>query len=498
MTQFLSQPFHPKIILLMKSSHLILCLGLFSLFGLTPTFANDSLQFQLLWEQLTFPELPQTIVVDKLDRPYFYIANKSGGLKVFEVGDWGNPELVQSIGINAFDNLHVMNAAQQDNYLYLALGNFFGTNQQKAGIGIIDISNPEAITISDFWTTDTIVHGSAIVIADGDYAYLGAMNQGLMIFDISDKSNIQLTSQYLPDPNFPMENPGPVQEPNARGMAIDGNKLFLCYDAGGIRVIDISDKEHPTELANYINEDVLHKQQAYNNIVLHDNLAYVAVDYCGMEILDISNPLQISQIGWWNPYRCDSISNLWLNSEGHTNQLVYLENDQHVYLSAGGSELVVVDVSNPNEPISCGGFGAIGNQLGVWGVEVAQDKVLLSYINAFIPFAGTWSGIKILEKVDFVNPSREETPANFPIIINRVSPNPFIENIKINFTVIETSNLTFSLLDINGKVITKQQAVFQAGDSEFRLDIGHQPNGIYLLRIAGQNFEITKKMAKTK
>lgn len=486
----------------MKNFNSVLYLLLFSLATSNPFFANDSLQFQLLWEQLTFPELPQTIVVDKLDRPYFYLAHKNGGFKVYQVTNWENPELIQSIGINAFDGLHVMNASQQGNFLYLALGNFFGSNQQKAGIGIIDLSDPESISVTDFWTTDTIVQGSAIAIADGNYAYLGAMNQGLMIFDISDKSNISLVSQYIPDRHFPTENPNDIQEPNARGMAIHDDLLYLCYDAGGIRVIDLSDKANPTEVGRYINEDMLHKAQAYNNIVLNGDLAYVAVDYCGLEILDISNPSEIERIGWWNPWECDAITNLWLYNDGHTNQLAFLEDEKRVYLSAGASELSVVDVSNPELPESCGGFGEVPNQQAVWGLESYQNKVLLTYINAVIPFIGTWSGIKIIEAINPINHSSNLDKASTPISNLSVYPNPFKDNISISFSVQEASDLTFTLIDLNGKILFESQRSHQLGAHQFELGspqiLQSLIAGVYLLKISSHNYEIYKKLVKTK
>ena len=50
------------------------------------------------------------------------------------------------------------------------------------------------------------------------------------------------------------------------------------------------------------------------------------------------------QIGWWNPWESHTIKNLWLNSPGHTNQIVLDANRKIVYLSAGDSELQMVDV----------------------------------------------------------------------------------------------------------------------------------------------------------
>lgn len=367
---------------------LFLCVG--------RTLANDSLQLNLVWEYLTFPDLPQAIVFDQQERPYFYAALKTGGVQIFEAIQDQEPVPGSIVPISELGGLEVMNLTQQGDYLFLALGNFFGTNPQQAGIGIIDISDPELPIVTDYWMTDSIVKGTAIILVEGNFAYLGAMNQGLMIFDISDEENIIKVGEYLPDVHFPVENPNSVQEPNARGMAFRDNLLYLCYDAGGLRVIDVSNPAQPAEIGRYINEEVSHKQQAYNNVILKGNYAYIALDYCGLEIVDISDIDNISRIGWWNPWNCELSSNIWLNSPGHTNQLIFSENQAIIFLSAGGSELLAVDVSEPTNPHLCGAYGETGNQLGVWGLGIRDKTIALAYINAIIPFTGTWSGIKVL------------------------------------------------------------------------------------------------------
>ena len=47
-----------------------------------------------------------------------------------------------------------------------------------------------------------------------------------------------------------------------------------------------------------------------------------------------------------------------------------------VYMSAGDSELQVVDVSRPASPRLVGSFGAPKNRLGIWGLGLTNDHVL--------------------------------------------------------------------------------------------------------------------------
>lgn len=485
----------------MKTNHLYIILLTASVCFFCPeAIANDTIRFQLLSEERTFPSLPQTIVYDQLDRSYYYVAAKTGGVLVFDGTDLENPDLVKTIPITDMDGLEAMNAVQVDNFLYVALGNFFGSNPQNPGVAIIDVQNPESPTVRDIWKADTIQNGSAIVIVEEDYAYLGAMNDGLIILDISDKNDIQFVSQYIPDKDFPIENPNDVQEPNARGMDLADNKLFLCYDAGGIRVINVEDKTMPFEEGRYINEEALNTQQAYNNITLNGDIAYVAIDYCGMEILDISNTNDIKRLSWWNPWECETPANVWFNSPGHTNQLEYVKEQDLVFLSAGGSELLVVDVSDPMQPRQVGQFGEEGNQLGVWGAEVHGSNVFLSYINAIIPFVGNWSGVKVLSWENLITNTENLIPEEENNL--KAWPNPFLKSTNIYFNLKRNAVVGMQIFDNSGKQITtiKEQA-YPAGDHQIiwdgQDDSGKKVNpGIYFYQLSIGGVSITKKIIK--
>ena len=372
---------------------LLFCLGCNNSDDTSTNPASNN--FSLLWETSTAPFLPQGMVLDTQGRSYFYVAAKSGGVLIYNNAT-APASNIGTIAISSFNNLHAMNITQQGNYLYVALGDFFSSAGSKAGMAIIDVTNPLAPSITDIWETPTTVKGSAVVATQGDYAFLGAMNQGVFVFDISNKSNIQQTNQFIPDPNFPTPNPNSVQEPNARGMAIQGNTMLLCYDAGGIRVIDISNKSNLTETSRYINDQV-NKQQAYNNIIINGNYAYAAIDYCGMEVLDISNLNAISRTSWCNPWNCETTANTWFNSEGHTNQLMFDANTNCVVISSGRSEISLIDVSNPNNCNLVSSYGNVNNNQATWGMALEGNKIYALYINAIVPFTATWSGVKCIE-----------------------------------------------------------------------------------------------------
>jgi hypothetical protein len=140
------------------------------------------------------------------------------------------------------------------------------------------------------------------------------------------------------------------------------------------------------------------KPQAYNSVVVDGNLAYLPCDYAGLEIVDVRNPNDIRPVGWWNPWEAHTLKNVWLNSPGHTNQIFLDARKKLAYLSAGASELQVVDVATPARPRLAASYREPGADRGVWGLAATKDRVYLGYITSLIPFKGTWAGIKAVER----------------------------------------------------------------------------------------------------
>ncbi|WP_460217780.1 LVIVD repeat-containing protein [Psychroserpens sp. MEBiC05023] len=361
-----------------------------------PIGTDVTLSFK--WEKEMPTILPQAIIYDEFDRPYLYMASKSGGLLVLNDNDTEAPTQIANVPISELYMLHAMNVVQKGNYLYLALGDFFdGLNGSKTGLAIVNIENPTNPIVTAKWQSDTILGGSAVVAVEGNYAYLGAMEYGIFIFDVSNPTEIIEESNYTPDVNYPEENPQGPQIPNARGMIVVGNTMYLCYDAGGIRIIDITNKAIPTEIGSFHNfASIENTPKAYNNIIINGNLAYCAVDYCGFEIWDISTLGQEELVGWWNPWDCDTLDNLWFNSPGHTNQMIYDATNELIFVNSGRSDLSVIDVSNPENPIIKQSYGNFDDTLATWGMGMHNNDIYLLYIAAGVPLYSDWSGLKKL------------------------------------------------------------------------------------------------------
>src|SRR5262249_28040280 len=153
-----------------------------------------------------------------------------------------------ALGVERFEGLEVMHLTQRDDILYLALGNFFNAKGSRAGLAAVSVKDPRMPKVLSLWKSDDVIRGSATVLVEGNTAYLGAMDQGVFLFDVQDPARIRKVSAFLPDVHFPRKNPNRIQHPNARGLALRGNLLFVAFDAGGLRVLDVGDRDKPREI----------------------------------------------------------------------------------------------------------------------------------------------------------------------------------------------------------------------------------------------------------
>lgn len=449
------------------------------------TCSTDSIELQSQTQMLF--SVPIGIVADRMNRPFCYVAGKEGGLSIYNTSNIQSPQLVLNLPPAFFDSLHIMYLVQDSIYLYVALGNFFGTNPQEPGLAILNIDTPSNPQLMDLWKWNTVTKGASTVLIEGQYAYLSAMTEGVFILNISNKNSIQFESNFIPDPNWPVVNPNPVQEPNARGMAYRNDTLFLCYDAGGLRVLDVTNKTGPFEIAKYLNSGSAGKQEAFNHIILDGNLAYISEDYCGMEVLNISNVNNITQVGWWNPWNCELPGSQWNGCPGHTNQMVFNPTLKIVYLSAGDSELRMVDVSNPAQPDSCNGYGPVGDSKACWGTDVFGPYLYLTYINSFIPYFSNWSGFKALSWSQISGISDVNINNNNLVIY----PNPSRDFITIQNLNNENAKAEINIFSVTGSLL--MQKVIKENNT---IDISDLSSGIYILAINKASMPLYQKFVK--
>jgi hypothetical protein len=428
-----------------------------------------------------------TMMHDELNRPYLYVANKEAGLKIYDISAIATPSLVATVPVTSLGSLHVMNLSQSGNYLYLALGNTF-TGAQQGGMAIVDVANPLVPVVQDYYLVPGSTSGGGIVKVEGNYAYLGAMKSGLYILDVTAKNNIQFVSSFIPDINWPVNSPN-ANLYNARGMDVKSSIVYLCFDAGGIRIINCTNKLSPKETGRWCNPVMyspLDHPKAYNNIVLDDTLAYIAVDYAGMEVLNVKDTSNMKLTGWWNPYNAPA--NNWFTSPSHANEIQLEKNCKRVFMSTGKSDMMVVDVTNPSVPDSCNFYGGVSNNIGTWGIGLWQNQIYLSYIcTAGIPFTSNLTQV-ILLTFNSCTVGIEECKAD------GINVYPVPASCKITIELKDNS-ISSGVTIINTLGQTLHPIYKQAGNKT-EVDISGLSSGCYFLKVNTPGIAITKKFVK--
>lgn len=330
-------------------------------------------------------------------KPYLYISGKGAGLIIHNISSITSPTQVAIVSISQLGNLHVMNSAQSGNYLFLALGDHF-ISPQKTGMAIVDITNPNTPSVCSVYQY-SLNSGASHVCLEGNYAYLSSLQNGILVFDVTNKSSVVLLSAFKPSIDFPKPGPnaGEIAKINVRQVVAKNNVLYVCYDAGGVRVVNATNKNALVETGQYSNPVMLTRPRAYNNLVLDDSLVYVACDYAGMEILNVKDTSNIKQVSWWNPWKADLAAvNQWTNSPGYTNEIEFDPLCKMVFMTAGRSDVMAVNVSNPTLPDSCARFGTSVDSLATWGLGRYNNQLYVSYIISSFPFYANWGGTKII------------------------------------------------------------------------------------------------------
>lgn len=414
--------------------------------------------------------------IDRLDRPYVYLACRDSGLYVWDISTPTSAGIVKRMLPAGFGGHKVINLEQYGDLLYAVLGEL---DSGTPGLAVLDISDPADPQLLGQYNHLPFTHGGAIVQVQGNYAYIGAMADGILVLDISDPADPQYHGSYQPDPAWPGIASYP---PNARGMVIADTIMYLAYDAGGLRVLSISDPAAPFQLAQYLNpQHPALTNVAYNNVKLLGDRLFLATDFCGLEVLDVSNPLAPTQLEWLNPWGCFGLS--WFGSDGHANELVLALNDSLLVMSAGDSEVLVYDITDPDLPELKGGHIFPNDTAAAWGVDVHGDLVVGGFINnnglAFQPFNSKFGGALLFQMdVDLVT-----AVAGTPVdrAGPRLWPQPASGPLRVHWPGVLLRSTGAHLFDASGRELKIPVSIDADG---LLLDLSGQGAGHYTLRLS--------------
>ncbi|MBK7342350.1 MAG: hypothetical protein IPJ06_04080 [Saprospiraceae bacterium] len=444
---------------------------------------SASLQFPFLTYQSSF-----ACRLDRQNPDYAYSANMHFGLGIYDLSTPGVILPILDLPIDSFNGLDISTIQQVGNLLFVGIGDFQTKDNPATGLAILDISLPTKPQLVGIWDSTFFTKGVSHLQVQNGLAYLSIMADGLLILDVSDPEHIQFVSHFLPDITYPAPS---SEDHQSRGLKIRNDSLFLAFDRGGLRIIDVSDPYFPEEIGKYINLDLNSSAgAAYNDVIIKGHYAICSVDYCGLEVIDLSTA-PMTSASWYNPWGCGWLN--WSGADLHLNELQLTHQDSLLLVSAGLSEVLAFDVTDPAKPVPIGQFGSPANMKATYGLDVVDDRVLVSYINTpfhfppFTPFFSNFGGLKLLELdavLSAVHSVDHATDIHF-------SPNPCNGFIQVE-TESEIELLT--VYDPMGRVIS-ESGPYPAG--RHRIDMSALTPGFGVVQIRNDHavriFKVIRK-----
>ncbi len=379
-------------------------------------------------------------------------------------------------------------------FLYAAAGE--GSNST---LQIIDMrSLPESIAIT--YDQKDIFRTAHNIFIDTTAAKLYALaargdSNGytpLRTFDISDPTNPVVLGAY--------NNFGGITPSHVHDAYVDNNIAFLNLGNDGLAIVDFTDDANPFTLSTVTE----YPSRGYNHsgwVSTDCSTYYLGDENHGfdLKVLDITDLCE-PEIG--QTFNADVNNSTSITH----NQIVACD---YLYVSYYYDGLRIYDISDPSTPELVRYFDTYappnGRQYrGAWGVYpfLPSGNVLVSDMQ---------SGLFVFEGMndDCSSQPRNNnclqsqicslTPTNDFSFNNEVTiqPNPVIDQASLIVNLKKAlDHLTISLMTINGQVLQNwQHQNLVAGENDFSILLPNSlPEGVYLLSLRSEQFQLTKKM----
>lgn len=353
---------------------------------------------------------------------YVYLANGIEGLKIIDIKDISNPNLISSFNQAG----SITNILIKENYAFLTNNTY--------GLSIIDILNPFNPKLAYHWDLNEKITSVEIY---GDHIYLGCEYSGLQVLKFTEL--IKPKEIYGYSPNI-----------NARNIILDDDKVFLCsiedgtYE-GGLSIFNISDPFNPQNLGNFskpgfdfydieikgeigfaavynnglislnisdpANIDILDSIGGYlmnfsQNVEVFHDFALVANGFIGLDIYDISDPLNLTHIA---NYPGD------LSSVG-----VYTDvkiRNHCAFIAKGYEGIEIFNISNLRNIQSIANYS-----------DTYNNSQTLAFWGNYLLVADRFDGLEIIDISDLANPQKI---SQYIDSYNRATQIEVIDNIAI-------------------------------------------------------------------
>ena len=274
--------------------------------------------------------LPGRVMEIVLAQDYAYVAGGYQGLRIIDVSDPTSPSEVGFYDTpgHAWGIAVAAGDPQGHTYAYVADG--AAPHIVRKALRIIDVSDPA--NPSEVGSYEELEDARDVTVV-GSNAYVAG--GGLHIINVSDPTSPSEIGSYF-TPRSDTQGPPPSMFGD---VVVAGNYAYLAeWPMGdpsrwGLLIVDVSDLTEPTESGFYYG--------GVHDIVVRDNLAYVANPGGGLDVIDVSDPTEPTRFGDYSlPGIADSVA--------------VAGDYAYVGLTDGG--LAIVDISNPASPTGAGSY----------------------------------------------------------------------------------------------------------------------------------------------
>ncbi len=421
---------------------------------------------------------------------YAYVTNGSFGLSIIDISDLSDPALVGS-----YDVFSVTWAIDLD-------GDFAFLAHSDDGMLVLDISDPALPQLVG--QVETTAEARDIDVS-GDYAYVAAWTDGLRIMNISDPfdpfeasvydqfdawrvliaGNIAWTVEAVPnqpdtlhavDVSNPLD-PAPMGKLPLYNLtweiASNGNYLYTASHDSGMRIVDIADPLHPTEVGNLDIPSVYDLDMA-------DNLLYVtAADGFdgGLFICDVDTPDSPVLLGSYQ-------------TTGFTPYHTWVEGDYAMVLDS--DEIYLLNVSDPSNP-----FQVFSMQVPGFILTELEGSDGLGYV-----CAGD-AGVQIIENTLATGIEQDEDSGYSGILPPNalsIHPNPSSAEAAITYTLTIPARVRVLIYDARGVLVASPaMGDMPAGEHTFTWqcdsdDGSRVPSGVYFCRVEAGGASVSGKL----
>ena len=301
---------------------------------------------------------------------YAYIIDISAhGLASYNISDPAKPDRT---GLFKVEDVPGDNPEMYSFTSISQCGGFLCLAGGGSGLVVLKIDNPAKPVFAGRFDSG---YASGITQID-NLVYLVDDTEGVYVLDVSNPKAINQVGM------MPTSVGGwelSVTEVYERPVVAYRQRLFIADQSWGITIIDAADPGNIKRIGHYQTP----APESLVDISVSDGLAYIIGKDGGFRILDISDPLKISEVAY-----DDARKNLFTQ-----NPTALILDGHYAYISDSNYPFHIYDISDPSKPVQAGAVFDEAASDGAFDIAKAGDYIFLSgwgLKDAFYPGNGIW------------------------------------------------------------------------------------------------------------